>query len=131
MRFGNNARIAVGLAVSAICLWLAVRQTPTDDLLAALQQVNYWWLVPVVAGNILAHWVRGVRWRVLLANRGTNVEDFWAQLNGTMLTNVFPLRAGEAGRVVIVSRRNGRPLVHVGASVVLERDADHLVVLGL
>jgi len=131
MRIGNNARIAIGLVVSAICLWLAVRQTPIDDLLDALQHVNYWWLLPVVLGNVFALWVRGMRWRVLLANRGSPAEYFWAQAIGTMLTNVFPLRAGEAGRVVIISRRIGLPLVHVGASVVLERAADLTVVLGL
>jgi len=126
-----NARIGLGLVVSAVCLWLAISNTPIGDLMDALQRVNYWWLVPVVAGNVFSLWIRGVRWRVLLANRGSVAEYFWAQAIGCLLTNVFPLRAGEAGRVVIVSRRVGLPLVHVGASLVLERAADLTCVLGL
>ena len=113
-RFGTNARIGLGLVVSAICLWLAIRQTPVDDLFDALQRVNYWWLVPVVLGNVLSLWVRGLRWRVLLANRGSIGEYFWAQSIGCLITNIFPLRAGEAGRVVIVSRRVGLPRSWVG-----------------
>jgi uncharacterized membrane protein YbhN (UPF0104 family) len=130
-RFGTNARIGLGLIVSAVCLWLAVRQTPLGDLADALQRVNYWWILAVVVGNVVALWVRGMRWRVLLANRGTTTEYFWAQAIGNLLTNIFPLRAGEAGRVVVVSRRVRLPLVHVGASVVLERAADMIVLLGL
>jgi uncharacterized protein (TIRG00374 family) len=130
-RFGTNARIGLGLVISAVCLWLAVRQTPVDDLFDALQRVNYWWLILVIAGNVFSLWIRGLRWRVLLANRGSVAEYYWAQAIGCLITNVFPLRAGEAGRVVIISRRVGLPLVHVGASVVLERAADLVCVLGL
>jgi uncharacterized membrane protein YbhN (UPF0104 family) len=131
IRFGMTARIGLGLAVSALCLWLALRQVPLYELFDTLAQVNYRWLLPSVIGNILVFVPRGYRWRALLANRGTASEYFWAQAIGALLTNVFPLRAGEAGRVVIISRRIGLPLVHVGASLVLERAADLIVVLGL
>ena len=59
------------------------------------------------------------------------MEYFWAQAIGSLLTNVFPLRAGEAGRVVIVSRRVGIPLVQVGASVVVERAVDLAAVMSM
>jgi uncharacterized membrane protein YbhN (UPF0104 family) len=130
-RFGTAARIGLGLAVSAVCLWLAVGQAPVAELAAILGQVNYWWLVPAALGNVVALWARGCRWRVLLADQGTRTEYFWAQSIGCLLTNVFPLRAGEAGRVVIISRRIGLPLVQVGASVVLERAVDLAVILSL
>jgi glycosyltransferase 2 family protein len=130
-RAGTAVKIGLGLLVSAVCLWLAISQAPIAELADVLGQVNYWWLLPVVAGNVVSLWARGCRWRVLLANRGTDSEYFWAQSIGCLLTNVFPLRAGEAGRVVIVSRRVGIPLVQVGASLVLERAVDLAFVLGL
>jgi uncharacterized membrane protein YbhN (UPF0104 family) len=131
VRLSTGARIGLGLLVSAVCLWLAIRQAPIAELGDALGQVNYWWLVPATLANVVAHWARGCRWRILLANRGTRMEYFWAQAIGSLLTNVFPLRAGEAGRVVIVSRRVGIPLVQVGASVVVERAVDLAMVLSL
>lgn len=130
-RLGTSARVGLGLLVSALCLWLALRQVPLHELFDDLAQVNYWWLLPSAVGNVLVFVPRSYRWRALLANRGTTAEYFWAQAIGALLTNVFPLRAGEAGRVVIVSRRIGLPLVHVGASLVLERAADLFVVLGM
>lgn len=131
MRLGTGARIGLGLIVSAVCLWLAIRQAPIDELGGMLGQVDYWWLLPVTLGNVLSHWARGCRWRILLGNRGTRMEYFWAQAIGSLLTNVFPLRAGEAGRVVVISRRVGLPLVQVGASLVLERAVDLAVVMSM
>lgn len=123
--------IALGLLVSAVCLWLAIQQAPLAELGEALGQVTYGWLAVAVLLNVVNLWGRGCRWRLLLDGRGTRLEYFWAQCIGSMLTNLFPLRAGEAGRVVIVSRRVGLPLVQVGATVVLERALDMAVLLSL
>jgi uncharacterized membrane protein YbhN (UPF0104 family) len=131
MRLGTAVKIGLGLVVSAVCLWLAVRQAPIAELGDALGRVNYWWLVPVTLGNVASHWARGCRWRTLLANRGTRMEYFWAQCIGSLMTNVFPLRAGEAGRAVVVSRRLGIPLVQVGASLIPERALDLAAVMSL
>ena len=130
-RFGTAAKIGLGLAVSAVCLWLAIGQAPIAELSEVLGQVNYWWLLPAALGNVISLWARGCRWRTLLANQGSRMEYFWAQSIGCLLTNVFPLRAGEAGRVLLVSRRVGLPLVQVGASLVLERAVDLAFVLSL
>jgi uncharacterized membrane protein YbhN (UPF0104 family) len=121
----------LGLVVSAICLWLALRQVPLDELLDAVQSVNYWWVSLAFAANIVSLVTRGFRWRVLLGERGSVAEYVWAHAIGGLLTNVFPLRAGEAGRVVIISRRLHLPIVQVAASVVLERAADMVIVLGM
>jgi uncharacterized membrane protein YbhN (UPF0104 family) len=130
-RFGTTARIVLGLVVSAVCLWLAVQRAPIAELMEAPSQINYWWVLLASSGTVISLWARGCRWRSLLADRGTKMEYFWAQSIGSLLTNVFPLRAGEAGRVLVVSRRIGVPLVQVGASLVLERALDLAVVLGL
>lgn len=130
-RVKKSLQIGVGLLVSAVCLWLAIQQAPISELGEVLQQVNYWWLAPAVLVNVVSVIGRGYRWRVLLADRGTVAEYTWAQAIGCLLTNVFPLRAGETGRVVVVSRQVGLPLVQVAASVVLERAADLVIVVGL
>jgi len=131
VRITTGVKVGLGLVVSAVCLWLAILQAPLAEVAERADQVNYWWLIPCFLANVVQLWGRGARWRVLLGERGTNAELFWAQCIGTLLTNIFPLRAGEAGRVVIVSRRLGIPLVQVGASVVLERAVDMAVVLSM
>jgi uncharacterized membrane protein YbhN (UPF0104 family) len=131
VRFGTSGKIALGLVVSALCLWLAISQAPIAELADALSRVSFWWLLPATLGMVVSTWARGCRWRNLLADRGTRMEYFWAQAIGSLLTNVFPLRAGEAGRVVVVNRRVGLPLVQVGASVVVERAVDLAAVMSL
>jgi len=124
-------RIGLGVVVSVACLWLAVRQVPLADLMGILGHVNYAWIAALVLGTTLSLVPRAYRWRVLLGGRGSLAEYFWAQAIGALLTNVFPLRAGEAGRVMVIGRRVGLPLVHVSTSLLLERTADMTVVLGL
>jgi uncharacterized membrane protein YbhN (UPF0104 family) len=126
-----SLNIGLGLIVSAVCLWLAVQQAPISELGEVLGQAQYQWLGLAVILNVFTLWARGCRWRVLLTNQGTRQEYFWAQCIGSMLTNIFPLRAGEAGRVVIISRRVGLPLVQVGASLIVERALDMAVLLSL
>jgi uncharacterized membrane protein YbhN (UPF0104 family) len=130
-KVGTTARVVLGLVVSAVCLWLAVQRAPIAELMAAPSQINYGLVMVAVAMTVVSFAARGCRWRTLLADRGTRMEYFWAQCVGSLLTNVFPLRAGEAGRVVIISRRIGLPLVQVGASLVVERILDLSVILGL
>ena len=97
-RFGTTVRIALGLAVSAVCLWLAISQAHLGDLVEKLRNVSYWWMLVLAVGNVVALYARGYRWRVLLANRGAVSDYFWAQSVGCLLTNVFPLRRrGRAG----------------------------------
>ena len=128
-RLATTVKFALGLVVSAACLWLAISNAPIAELLAAPSHINYFWVAVAALTVAASLWARGCRWKVLLGGRGTNMEYFWAQSIGSLLTNVFPLRAGEAGRVVIVNRRIGIPLVQVGASVVLERAVDLAVIL--
>lgn len=130
-KLGTTVKIGLGLVVSAVCLWLAIRNAPIAEVMAASSHVNLFWVAVAALTVAVSLWARGCRWKVLLSGRGTIMEYFWAQSIGSLLTNVFPLRAGEAGRVVIVSRQVGIPLVQVGASLVLERAVDLAVILSL
>jgi uncharacterized membrane protein YbhN (UPF0104 family) len=107
-RAGTTARVVLGLVVSAVCLWLAIQRAPIAELMAAPSQINYWFVLISAVMTVLSLLARGCRWRTLLADRGTRMEYFWAQCIGSLLTNVFPLRAGEAGRVECRWSRSAR-----------------------
>ena len=126
-----SARILIGLAISGLCLALAFGNVPLDDLGEALSRANYWWLGPAAVAQLLSILARARRWQVLLLDRAGFVELFWAQAIGFLGTNIFPLRAGEAARVLVASRRAHLPLVQVSASAVLERILDVATVLAL
>jgi uncharacterized membrane protein YbhN (UPF0104 family) len=128
---GTSLRVLAGLLVSALCLWLAFREVPLEELGDALARANYWWLVPAALLQLAAVLARARRWQVLLLGQASFGEVFWALAVGLLATNIFPLRAGEAARVLVLNRRTGIPFVQVSASVVLERALDLIVVLGL
>jgi uncharacterized membrane protein YbhN (UPF0104 family) len=124
-------RILAGFAVSAICLVLAFRDVPLDELRVAFSSANYLWLVPAAGAQLIALFARARRWQLLLLDGAGFSPLFWAQAVGFLVNNVLPLRAGEAARVLVVNQRTGLPLAQVGASVVLERALDVATILVL
>jgi hypothetical protein len=127
----RSLQILLGLAVSAGCLFLAFVSAPIAELGDALARANYWWLLPAVVLQVVAVIARARRWQLLLLDRAGLGELFWAQGIGFLATNLLPLRAGEAARVLVASRRARLPVVRVGASAVLERVLDVLTILAV
>jgi uncharacterized protein (TIRG00374 family) len=115
--------------VSVVCLVLAFRAVPLDDVGRALAHANYWWLLPALITQAVAAFTRAWRWQVLLGGRAPFRELFWAQGIGFLFTNILPLRAGEAARIMIANRRTRVPIVQLGLSVVVERVLDLATVL--
>jgi glycosyltransferase 2 family protein len=126
-----GGRIVMGIAITIVCLLLALRNVPVDELRDTLERVNYWWLLPAVAAQLASLGAKARRWRVLLLERAGMAEVFWAQAIGLLGTNLFPLRAGEAARVLTISRRASIPLAGVAASVLVEAVLDIAIVLAL
>ena len=56
----------LGLVVSLVFLYLALRGLGLEDLGAALAGANYWWLIPGVTVYFIGVWVRAWRWHYLL-----------------------------------------------------------------
>jgi uncharacterized membrane protein YbhN (UPF0104 family) len=106
----------IGIGLSLLCLWLALRNVPFADLGRALAQARCVWLVPADALEVLAVAARGKRWEVLLDREGILVEAFWAQGIGYLFTNILPLRVSEPARVVILPGRCRLPLVQIAAT---------------
>ena len=55
----------VGLLVTVLCIYLAVRGVALDDAVDALRASDLWWLVPAIPVFALAIWLRAVRWWAL------------------------------------------------------------------
>lgn len=125
------ARVGVGVGFSAVCLVLAFRGVPFGELGEALGRANYWWLLAAGGAQWLSVLARARRWQVLLKWRVGFWELFWAHGIGFLGTNVFPFRAGEAARVLVVRQRSGVPLTQVASSAILERALDVATVLTL
>lgn len=120
-----------GIAVSAVFAWLALKDVDWSEAWKALQDCNYAWLVPSLAVLALTVPVKAVRWRYLY--RGRTRPPFGAAmvalLVGLFFNTILPARAGEAARVVALSREAGTSKAESAATIVLERVFDVLALL--
>jgi len=126
-------KLALGLALSALFLWLAVRGAPLREVAATLAAARYWLMVPVIVLTMLAYFVRAWRWQYLLAGvRRIPLGPLWASVMiGFMGNNVLPARLGELLRAHSLGRAAGVSRSACLASIVVERFFDILVLLAI
>lgn len=124
----------LGVAVSLFFLgWVLVDLWPViEDFWQVLQSAQYGWLVPGVAVYFLAVWARAWRWHYLLrpVKPIRTRTMFPIVAIGYMGNNVYPARAGEVLRAVILRQREGVPVAASLATVIVERIFDGVVMLG-
>ena len=120
------AQLGVGIAISAVFLWLAFRDVAFADVWESMRTVSPLGLIVVAAVGLLSIVSRGQRW-VPLFRKGTGVtfpNTFAAQCIGFAGNTVLPFRAGEALKAYALAQRTQQPFTKVLATVVLERVFD-------
>ncbi|MFU8826153.1 MAG: lysylphosphatidylglycerol synthase transmembrane domain-containing protein [Brevefilum sp.] len=124
--------IWLGLAISAVFLYLAFREINYADLWQTLQGVRIWWLVPGLLIYFGGMVVRAWRWQYLLKplKRVSIGSLFQIIMIGYMGNNVFPLRMGEVLRAVVLKRRDEVSISGSLATIVVEKIFDAVVVVG-
>lgn len=121
----------LGVVISIIFLYLALRGLDFAGFWATVRHANYWWLVPGVAVYFGAVWARTWRWHYMLRHIKPVplTRLFPIVVIGYMGNNVYPARAGEVLRSYVLKRKEGVPVSVSLATVVLERLFDGLVML--
>jgi uncharacterized protein (TIRG00374 family) len=129
----HAALLAIGLAVSAVFAYFAVRDVHLGEVWDALGKCDYWWLVPGFGALAAANVVRALRWQYLFSpeTRPPFRPVLSAMLIGQLFNNVLPARAGEAARVVALSQSARVSRAETAGTVVIERAYDVLSLLVL
>jgi uncharacterized protein (TIRG00374 family) len=121
----------IGLLVSVGLLWYALRDLHVEEIWAALQGANYWWLVPGVAIYFVSVWFRAWRWGFLLrsSKQVSASRLFPVVVIGYMGNDILPFRLGEVLRAYVLWRKED---INVGTTLttaVLERLFDGLTMV--
>jgi uncharacterized protein (TIRG00374 family) len=122
----------LGVFVSMLFIWLALRGLRLDQFWEAVKTANYWWVLPGVAVYFVAVWARAWRWHYLLQP----IKDvptrtmFPITAIGYMGNNIYPARAGEVLRAVVLKRRQNVSISASLATIIVERIFDGVVMLG-
>jgi uncharacterized protein (TIRG00374 family) len=130
----RDPRVWIGIAITALTLWLALRGIDPKALARDLARAN----LPLVFGlsvpaYVLSVWLRAVRWRYLtdaIAPLPT-APLFRATAVGFLANNVFPLRMGELVRAWALARDQRLDVAPIVGTIVLERVLDGIVVVGM
>lgn len=126
--------VAVGLAASALFVYLAVRGLDLASVRAAWARAGLFpWLPLGIASYLLGHVVRGMRCRLLV--RRTSALGLMTASNivvvGYAANNVMPARLGEFVRAGMLAERTGMPVAQSLAVTFIERVLDGLAILFL
>ncbi len=121
----------IGVAVSAVFLWLALRGLELAEVWHDLRAANYWWLLPGVAVYFVAVWARTWRWDYMLRplKHIPLRRLFPVVVIGYMGNNIYPFRAGEVLRSYVLRQREDVTMGASLATVIVERVFDGLVML--
>jgi uncharacterized protein (TIRG00374 family) len=122
----------LGLAISAVFLYLALRGLGLSEIWEPLKSARYWWLLPGVGVYFIGVWVRAWRWHYLLrpVKAVSTRKMFPIVAIGYMGNNIYPARAGELLRAVVLKRKQGIPISASLATIIVERIFDGVVMLG-
>lgn len=121
----------LGLVISALFLFLVLNKINFTQLWQVLIAANYWWLIPGVAVYFIALWVRAWRWHYLLRPlKAISTRTMFPIVTmGYAGNNIFPARAGEVVRAVVLKRKEGVPISASLATIIVERVFDGIVML--
>ncbi len=123
----------LGVAISVVLAYVAVRDVDFDAFWKALRSSNYWWLIPSLATLAAAVALRALRWRLLFD--ASVRPPFGAAMRALLImylfNNVLPARAGEAVRIVALHRESGTSRAVAVGTAVAERIYDVVCLLVL
>ena len=130
---GNRGRALVavfGVALSAVFLWLAVRNADLDSVRDTLAdaQLGYVFLAVLVLG--VGYGFQAARWRRIADAPQLGLRAFYGMLlGGLACNNVLPVRIGEVVRAGWLSRDAPMSGGRAFGSVVLDRMCDVLTLV--
>ncbi|MEE8408645.1 MAG: lysylphosphatidylglycerol synthase transmembrane domain-containing protein [Myxococcota bacterium] len=129
----NALRLAIGLALSALFLWLAFRGVDLAEMWHYITNVHPGYVVAYVASLVLIQFCRVFRWGVLIRPFATISPGALFRIScvGLMLILILPLRLGEFARPYLLKKETGARMSSGLGSVVVERAMDGLLVTGL
>jgi uncharacterized protein (TIRG00374 family) len=128
---GVNWRVILGLLVSAVSLYIAVQNLQPAEVWKAFTQAHYLWILPAVALYLFALMARTARWQALLSSeRRVPFQELLPTMAiGRGANNIYPFRAGEIVRVLLLRQRSAISGAAGLASILVERVFDGLTMI--
>ncbi len=124
-------QLLIGIAISAIFIYFTLPSLHLSEVAEAMRAANYWWILPGIAVYFGGLWVRSWRWHYTLRHIKPipALRLFPLVCIGYFGNNVYPFRAGEVLRSVVLKKTEDIAISSSLATVLIERVFDGLVML--
>jgi uncharacterized protein (TIRG00374 family) len=121
----------LGIAISLVFLYLALRGLRLGDVVDTLKGAQYAWLLPGIVVYFVGVYVRAWRWHYLLRPVKSVPTPILFPLTaiGYMGNNIYPARAGEVLRALLLKKIEDVPVSASLATIIVERIFDGVVML--
>ena len=125
------AILFIGVAISALLLWLAGRDVALEDVLLALRDANPWAVLPFTLCLLVFYVIRTYRWKILLSplTDARTRDLFGPVMIGYGGNFILPFQLGEVARTVAAMHRTRMPFMSIAFSILVERVFDFLIIL--
>jgi uncharacterized protein (TIRG00374 family) len=122
------------LGLGIFLAWWSVKDLTADNrsqIKEALKTAKYWLLIPVFVILFSSHFIRALRWRLLIQSLGykpSKTNAFFAVLIGYLTNQAVP-RLGEVIKCTMLSRYEKIPADKLIGTIILERIIDAITLL--
>ena len=122
--WNNIKRWLPGLLISAVLLWLILRNITWSKVGEALSLISPGTIILVILLYYVSLSARVLCWHTLLQRKAPFKRVFLVMGEGYLLNNILPLRLGEVGRAVLLGKDKGMAIFKVLPTIVVERAYD-------
>lgn len=132
----SAARLLFFLGLGVLFIWLFLRKlTPEQkgEIWESFWNANYWWALLSILLGLMSHFIRALRWRILLSPMGYKprlANAFHCVMIGYFANLALP-RLGEVTRCTALAKYEKIPFQKSFGTVIVERVIDLILFAGL
>lgn len=117
------------LGLGALFVWLTIKDIGNDDwrhIKASLKNARHWLIIPVFLFLLLSHYIRALRWKILMEPLGYRPSTFntWAAVMIGYLVNAGVPRLGEVVKCTLLAKYEKVRADRLVGTIVVERVFD-------
>lgn len=124
-------QFGLSLLAGLLLLWWVFQGQDMQAIGNTLRAARYEWIIASGVAALWSHWLRALRWRMLmepLGNQPTKAQAYHAVMFGYLANLALP-RMGEITRCGAIARKTKLPINSLLGTVIIERAIDMLLLL--
>lgn len=125
-KYGKAVKYIFSIFLSVIFLYFAFQNVNVSDVFYHISRASIFWIFVFVVVNLTSHWVRALRWKVILRSvkKDTSVKNLFGAIMVGYGVNCAVPRLGEVSRAVLVGKWENLSRSSMLGAVIVERVID-------